>query len=478
MKKSVLILASAALAGAAMAQSGNVTQITVIPVENDEQLSLNNGYIEDNSLRFDTDRSRVGGLINPTYPSKSYSNFVSQVLYQPQDLQDIPANAVLTGMSLNGAFVNSFYLRSSIDAAIYLQSGEGVTLDVSTPLASFTMPDEQYRVTDGKQNTMLTMGESALAFFVAKGRKHSDRWQDGLALQTYTFDTPYTYDGKGLLITQDAQIGSQSVTFNRLYHYLDLAEVAGTTPMVYRFEDEAVSHEGLYLNGELNTNDDLRNAQFQLDGGDFSANQALNYAFDYYTNDLTGSITDADGNAVVENLDDLTELGQRIQPNGSPLIALYDVNDGTWIAPDGYTLNSVNSTELTSEDGSFKFTALNHSHTYWLMAASSTAGTSWMKVNFAEGEDGQQQNMRTLDTSKEQPSQVSESESVGNDLVATIKMSLGTTTSINGVETNKAVSSVTYTNMAGQQSAAPFQGVNVKTVTYSDGTTSSAKIVR
>ncbi len=51
-------------------------------------------------------------------------------------------------------------------------------------------------------------------------------------------------------------------------------------------------------------------------------------------------------------------------------------------------------------------------------------------------------------------------------------------TAIADVNTDKAVAGVSYYNMAGQQSANPFEGVNVKVTRYTDGTTSTAKVVK
>lgn len=51
-------------------------------------------------------------------------------------------------------------------------------------------------------------------------------------------------------------------------------------------------------------------------------------------------------------------------------------------------------------------------------------------------------------------------------------------TAINNVNTGKQVAGVKYVNLAGVESATPFQGVNIAVTTYTDGTRSTAKIVR
>ena len=54
------------------------------------------------------------------------------------------------------------------------------------------------------------------------------------------------------------------------------------------------------------------------------------------------------------------------------------------------------------------------------------------------------------------------------------------TTSVMGVYTgdNKSVESVTYVNAQGMQSSKPFDGVNLVVTRYTDGTTSTTKVVR
>lgn len=53
-----------------------------------------------------------------------------------------------------------------------------------------------------------------------------------------------------------------------------------------------------------------------------------------------------------------------------------------------------------------------------------------------------------------------------------------TQTAINDVNADKAVKSVRYYNVAGCQSNVPFKGLNIVVKTYTDGTTSSAKVIK
>lgn len=51
-------------------------------------------------------------------------------------------------------------------------------------------------------------------------------------------------------------------------------------------------------------------------------------------------------------------------------------------------------------------------------------------------------------------------------------------TAVNEVSTAKEVAGIHYVNMAGQMSSTPFDGVNVKVTNYTDGTTTSVKVIR
>jgi len=51
-------------------------------------------------------------------------------------------------------------------------------------------------------------------------------------------------------------------------------------------------------------------------------------------------------------------------------------------------------------------------------------------------------------------------------------------TAIEGVDAVKSVASVSYVNLAGQVSAEPFAGVNIVVTTYTDGSKSSAKVIK
>ena len=51
-------------------------------------------------------------------------------------------------------------------------------------------------------------------------------------------------------------------------------------------------------------------------------------------------------------------------------------------------------------------------------------------------------------------------------------------TGVNDVNSAKEVKGVSYFNMMGVESAQPFDGVNIMVTTYTDGTSSAAKVLR
>ena len=51
-------------------------------------------------------------------------------------------------------------------------------------------------------------------------------------------------------------------------------------------------------------------------------------------------------------------------------------------------------------------------------------------------------------------------------------------TAVEELDVNKAVANVTYYNLAGQQSAQPLDGVNIVVTTYTDGSTTTAKVIK
>ena len=53
-----------------------------------------------------------------------------------------------------------------------------------------------------------------------------------------------------------------------------------------------------------------------------------------------------------------------------------------------------------------------------------------------------------------------------------------TPTAVEDVEATKTVAGVKYVNLAGQMSETAFSGVNIVVTTYTDGTTSTVKVIK
>ena len=65
-----------------------------------------------------------------------------------------------------------------------------------------------------------------------------------------------------------------------------------------------------------------------------------------------------------------------------------------------------------------------------------------------------------------------------DNIYTDINVEIENTTSVEELSATKTVSSVAYYNLAGQQSAQPVDGVNIVVTTYSDGSTTTAKVIK
>ena len=64
------------------------------------------------------------------------------------------------------------------------------------------------------------------------------------------------------------------------------------------------------------------------------------------------------------------------------------------------------------------------------------------------------------------------------DIYADVNVVIDNKTAVEEIDVNKAVAGVVYYNLAGQQSAQPVNGVNIVVTTYTDGTTTTAKVIK
>ena len=244
-------------------------------------------------------------------------------------------------------------------------------------------------------------------------------------LQSNFSNMPYTYEGKGNILVS---VNLQSV--ERLgFQY-------GTIPSLVK---NATIFRGSGLYGEPDGN-----------GGN-------------KTTDLTPTII----SGVKTDKDDAAD---ELQPNGRPLVRLLDRSTETYLVPDGATaLNSKKSAEVNA-DGSFSFTGLNPEHTYQLSVSSSSYGyLEYTTLNFVKGETA----VKSADAAYDQ-----HYEGKKNDIEVEIFLNKGTATAVADVAASKQVAGVDYYNMQGQRSTSAHEGVNVVVTRYTDGTKTTAKVVK
>lgn len=190
----------------------------------------------------------------------------------------------------------------------------------------------------------------------------------------------------------------------------------------------------------------------------------------YYTNDIRGTILDSNDKPIVENIN-ASNVDTELQPNGRPLIRLYDKTSKEYIKPDGVeTLNSQNAAEVNA-DGSFCYSNLDHTHEYTLFAESSTCGYQEKTINFDSGISVQSAPMLKA---------INADNAFKNDLVCDIRMlqDPDVPTAITDVAASTSPVAVDYYNVAGVRSSTPFKGVNIVVTQYSDGSRTTEKMVK
>lgn len=303
------------------------------------------------------------------------------------------------------------------------------------------------------------------------------------------FDSPFQYDGGfihlGIVLTPADDNGTESQTDNgyATRFFFPNTKSSFEKATIYHSNSKVLYHNfpltidfNFYKGAEQNLI-----TQMSLVGGSTANSEALietifNYfnfqdytlpAFQltYYTNDIRGTVLDSNDNPIVENIN-ASNVDTDLQPNGRPLIRLYDETDKKYIKPDGVdVLNSMQGAEV-NEDGSFCFSNLDHTHVYTLSAASSTCGYHEKMINF--------------DTGSAQTKALDVDNAFKNDLVCDIRMlrDPDVPTAITNVATSARPVAVDYYNVAGVRSATPFKGVNIVVTQYSDGSRTTKKVVK
>ncbi len=353
---------------------------------------------------------------------------------QTQDGMILPVNAKVKNLSLRG--YNNGGKTTTLVGTVWVQSvDDSNELEYTKGYNSYPLPAEKFKYTENNVSTTFSATSTA---------SNPD------VVQNFPFINPYVYDGKGVLLTLDQWYDGDPMNF-----YFLTSKCEKEVASVFRTGKGCASVNGLYYYG-------FRYGD--VDNPETYRHVVPAFILDYYTNDIRGKVLDNSGNPIVET-EKTTE-----QPNGYPLIRLYDVDAGKYIIPDGKTeLNSKYESAEVNADGSFSFSNLDHRHTYKLAVGSNSCGFAQKTLTFL-GE-------KTETEPTPAPARVAPNQnSIDYDLEVAITMQPGLHTGIDDIVANKHVTAVRYYNMQGIESDQPFSGINVKVVSYSDGSRTSSKI--
>lgn len=291
-------------------------------------------------------------------------------------------------------------------------------------------------------------------------------------LQSNFSNMPYTYEGKGnILVSVNLKsverLGFQYGTIPSVVKNATIFRGSG----LYGEPDGNGGNKTTDLTPTIISRTEYYNVPEKLQGKDIGfpipSNTLPAFGLKYFTNDIKGKVTLRDeGKTVTTDDNPVTAL----QPNGRPLVRLLDRSTKTYLVPDGATaLNSKNSAEVNA-DGSFSFTGLNPEHTYQLSVSSSSYGyLEYTTLNFVKGETA----VKSADAAYDQ-----NYEGKKNDIEVEIFLNKGTVTGVADVSASKQVASIDYYNMQGQRSTSAHEGVNVVVTRYTDGTKTTAKVVK
>jgi len=515
MKNYILTVAAMLMAATSIAQNNSYVNIaSVNPTAEQDKLM----YISPNDIENENDRTQkiVTGIdyisgVNFTHRmqhfmvecvasqadfSKGVTENVNLLNGAVKAMPVMPAGAKVIGLALPGYYVDGVPdFVKSLYSYVFIKNLDNTpsinppykdviysNLTKETPISSsdqlyFYNPDYNYiqAITKGKRQL----------------RAMDPKTSENPYVLDMTFDTPFQYDGGfihlGIELTPANEAGVESQASNAYATRFYFPKTTST------FESATVYHsyrKGTWFNTEFNfyqgAEQNLTYQMAAITGGNTEQAQALletifNYfnfqnhtlpAFQltYYTNDIRGTVLDSDGNPIVEDTN-ATNVNTDLQPNGRPLIRLYDKTSKEYIKPDGVVeLNSHNAAEVNA-DGSFCYSNLDHTHEYTLFAESSTCGYQEKDINFDSGISVQSAPMlKAIDSDN----------AFKNDLVCAIRMKQdpNVVTAITDVATSSSPVTVDYYNVAGMRSATPFKGVNIVVTHYSDGSRTTEKMVK
>lgn len=237
------------------------------------------------------------------------------------------------------------------------------------------------------------------------------------------FSTPFIYNGQNLEVAVFLNVKDFDRGNNVMF---DFATTQAETEVATVYHSYAQGeHMATRFNFYAGCNLEVAGPAVQavLDYLDIHYNSLPAFQLDFYTNDIRGQVLE-DG-----------------APSANKELQLYYTDD------DGNKV--LVGTVTTDANGYFEFLNLDHNWLYELeMTGEELEGNVFDFGNNA----------------------------IENDI--NVEINITPHSAVESVDAAKAVTSVTYCNLAGVRSASPFAGVNLVETHYSDGTTQVSKVIR
>lgn len=405
-------------------------------------------------------------------PEDFNGSIVDSLGKQQSRFSSIPRNAEIKRINLYTQYRQSFSTRLDFDVIAVMQEVQADSFSVADLKKSFNEVDREIIAS---KNYTLSTGRAKDDYFDSLTDDNMYYVKDNPDTYEMYCYFPYSFLFTGKknvrLILEWSDVVDHNETTGLLiqggkgvYSYANKpAKVANAT--ILRTENDYHSDPHTIVPGQtsFDFDDPLINAQVKT----IPYYTLPDIDVEFFTNDIKGKVTLLDeGKTVTTDDDPVTAL----QPNGRPLVRLLDCTTDSYVMPDGATaLNSEHSAEVNA-DGSFSFTALNPEHTYQLSASSSSYGyLEYTTLNFMKGETA----VKSADAAYDQ-----HYEGKKNDIEVEIFLNKGTATAVADVAASKQVAGVDYYNMQGQRSNSAHEGVNVVVTRYTDGTKTTAKVVK